>query len=377
MNFSDHWESFTLWVMHAGMPLVQCYHLLCGSPFLNVASEDASGIEKAANTVLTPFQYLFAGSSAVNFDIQENQQSSDVYLIKQRFNYQDPLMWHKTALSYIALPASLTFGTVLKGISYLSQDTRDRHHKIVASQQALRVNLQNEYYHSVGITPVDLSTAEKIEPKYHQRRPGEENILQLEKEALRKVVGALSENNIMFWVDCGTCLGTYRYGGIIPWDWDIDLAILQNDFDNVKSVLTDALDPNLYAVQDWSSRDKPKTYLKVYVKATGTLIDIYHFAIDEKNQTIYSILSNGDCVFLPESWKIRERRFTIPTSFDIVFPLKKASFDGIDVFVPAKTKEYLQQRYGENIEPAKVYNALSGQYEKDLSHPYWQRAHAQ
>ena len=92
---------------------------------------------------------------------------------------------------------------------------------------------------------------------------------------------------------------------------------------------------------------------------------------------ISSIVSNIDCVFLPESWKIRERRFAIDTPFDVVFPLKKAEFDGIEVFVPAKTKEYLQLRYGENIEPVKLFNEKSGQYEKDLSHPYWQRSYVQ
>ena len=377
MNFSDQWETFTLWVMHAGMPLVQCYHLVCASPFFNTDATDATGIEKWANTVLSPVHYLLAGNVAKPFRIEEDSKKTEVYLLEQKYDYKDQKMWQKTALSYVVLPASLTFGVVLKGLSYFSADVRQRHDRIVKSQKYPLVHLQNDYYESLGITVTDLTSAESITTSYHQRRPGEENVLQLEKEALKKVVHSLSEHKVMFWVDCGTCLGTYRYGGIIPWDWDVDVAILQKDFDNVKNILSSTLDPNLYAVQDWSSRDKPKTYLKVYVKATGTLIDIYHFAIDEKNKSIYSILSNGDCVFLPESWKIRERRFTIPTSFDIMFPLKKANFDGIEVLVPAKTKEYLQQRYGQNIEPAKIFNPVSGNYEKDLTHPYWQRAHAQ
>lgn len=377
MNFSSLWDTFALWVMHFGMPLVQCYHLLSASPFINVAADDAEGLEKAACVIFIPVQYLLSGNKAVNVIDDKDGQIIARYTLERRFDYRDKQMWQKTALSYAALPASVAIGSVLKGLSYFSSDTRRRHEKILQAKISDRVVLQTDYYKSVGIQSVDLATAESIHPAYHKRRPGEENVLQIEKEAFKQVVQTLTNHKIMFWVDCGTCLGTYRYGGIIPWDWDIDLAILQPDFDNVKNVLTANLDSEKYIVQDWSSRDKPKTYLKVYVKATGTLIDIYHFAIDAKNQSIYSILSNGDCIFLTESWKIRERRFTIPTSFDIVFPLKKATFDGIEVFVPAKTKEYLQQRYGENIEPVKIYDEKTGRYEKDLSHPYWQRAYVQ
>jgi phosphorylcholine metabolism protein LicD len=377
MNLSAYWDSFALWTMHFGMPLVQCYHLLCGSSFINVAAEDAVGLEKGANIILAPIQYLLAGSKVSNTIQLENGHEVAVYSLKQRFDYRDKNMWEKTALSYVALPASLTLGSVMKGLSYLSSDTRRRQEKIAQAKCSGKVEPKTEFYKSLGIISSELASAEMINPSYHKRRPGEENILQLEKAALRDVVKALSDNKIMFWADCGTCLGTYRYGGIIPWDWDIDLAILQPDFTNVKNVLTSALDPNLYVVQDWSSRDKAMTYLKVYVKATGTLIDIYHFGIDEKKQMISSIVSNIDCVFLPESWKERERRFAIETPFDVVFPLKKATFDGIEVFVPAKTKEYLQLRYGENIEPVKLFNEKSGQYEKDLSHPYWQRSYVQ
>jgi hypothetical protein len=136
--------------------------------------------------------------------------------------------------------------------------------------------------------------------------------------------------------------------------------------------LLQKLDPKKYQVQDWSNRGLPGSYIRVYIKENRNHIDIYHFSINEQNKTISSILSNEESPFMVESWKIRERRFKVPTPFDTVFPLKKASFDGIEVWVPNKTESYLQLRYGQNIGPIKVYNEESGWYEKDLSHPYWQ-----
>jgi hypothetical protein len=61
----------------------------------------------------------------------------------------------------------------------------------------------------------------------------------------------------------------------------------------------------------------------------------------------------------------------VPTPIEIVFPLRPATLDGIEIFVPNKTKEYLQMRYGEDLSPVKVYDEKSGKYEKNLSHPYW------
>jgi phosphorylcholine metabolism protein LicD len=219
----------------------------------------------------------------------------------------------------------------------------------------------------------DLCSLMPLEEPKHARRPGDENTLKIEKEALKEIVRLLKENNIPFWADCGTCLGAYRYGGIIPWDFDIDIAVLQPDFDNVKRALN-GLDKKKYAVQDWSGRTRPKSYLKVYVKETGALIDIYHFRIDPSQQNIISIFSNEESIFMSESWKTRERRYLAPTPFDVVFPLKLAQFDDFELPIPNQTKLYLQARYGENIGPAKIYNEKTGQYEKDLNHPYWQRA---
>ncbi len=368
MNLFAFWDRFSEWVMHAGLPTVAAYHFICTSPFLNVSAADAEGVEKVANICLAPLQYLLAGSEAEPILSSEGEVLS--YRLKQRFSYEDPMIWIKTAGAYCALPSSLIIGGGLKAIAYFSEGTREKYAKICSCLLEAPLNPRNDFYRSLGIETVDFDSAEKAVSQGYQRRPGDELKLQEEKKALQEIVSLFHEHHITYWLDCGTCLGAYRYGGNIPWDWDVDLAILQPDFENARQVLQ-KLDPEKYMVQDWSSRDNPRSYLKVYVKSTNALIDIYHFAIDPQEKTIHSILSNEHSVFLPDSWKIRERRFVIPTSFATVFPLKKITFDGVEAFVPNRTAEYLQQRYGENISPAKIYSEETGQYEKDPDHPYW------
>jgi hypothetical protein len=127
-------------------------------------------------------------------------------------------------------------------------------------------------------------------------------------------------------------------------------------------------------VQDWSGREHPKSYLKVYIRENSSLIDIYHFVIDPKKKMLTFLLSNEGSIFLSESWKRHERRFTVQTPFSYVFPLKRGLFDGMEVPLPAETEEYLKMRYGKDLRPVRLYSAVTDRYEKDLSHPYWKIA---
>lgn len=347
-------------VIYFGMPIVPAYHMICGNVFLNTTAGDATGLEKVADDILAPVQYLLCGKVAVLKDGR--------YCLEQRFTYHEFLP-EKSVLSLFSLPVSLPVGCLLKGLAFFSSETKERHHMILAAQQSREVKPLLAYYRSLGI-PIDVAT-EPLESEHYKRRPGDENKLKLEKDLLRDIVAILKESQIPFWVDCGTCIGAYRYGGAIPWDEDVDVAVLLPDFDNVMNALK-ALDQTKYSVEDWSNRCFPKTYIRVFVRENRNYIDIYHFAIDHEKQQVAYFLSNESSSFMNESWKIRERRFTVASDYKTVFPLKRAMFDGIEVFVPNNTKKYLQERYGQDIRPAKIYREITGDYERDLTHPYWQ-----
>lgn len=354
--------------MHVGMPLVQVYHVATGNLIVNSASSDAQGLEKVADMILAPAQYVMAGRY---FETKDGIH----YTHRQRFDYNDSFAWAKTGVSFLVMPISLTVGGSLKGLALMDHEVKQHQQKLSYAFLDAPLQQQKQLYETCGIQLVSIDEAERLEAPQFVRRPGDEKTMEVDKAALKEVLNLFHQHNIAYWLDCGTLLGAQRYGGIIPWDFDLDIAILQNDFDNALKVLS-KLDQSKYTVQDWSSRDKPKSYLKVYVRETGTLIDIYHFEIDEKKHVVRSVLSNENSMFLPESWKIRERRFVIDTPIEYVFPLKKAEFDGMTAFVPNQTVNYLKQRYGENIGPAKVFNSVTNRYEKDLSHPYWQMPHA-
>lgn len=352
-----------------GMPLIYVYHLLCGNIFLNFSAEDDRGIEKLANLTLAPIQYVFVGKKGL---LREDGQ----YDFVQRFDYGKNF-YIKTAISITALPASFLTGVALKTAAYCIPQYR-KHYKLLSQALSRKATVCDwSKYRAMGIELKEEEECEWIAAPKYKRKTSDLALLKEDIEALEQVTSLLKKYKIPFWLDCGTALGAFRHGGVIPWDWDLDLAILAPEFDNTLLALKE-LDPKKYVVQDWSSRERPKTYLKVYVKNSASmgLIDIYHFKIDEEKKEVATILSNELNIFLPISWKVREKRYTEPMPFSRVFPLKRVLFEGLELFVPGNIEEYLKTFYGENLAPARIYNEVSGEYEKDLSHPYWKLPYA-
>ena len=357
-------DKIELFFIRIGTPMIALYHLVIGNPFLNMAAEDAQGLEQIANYALAPIHYLLEGKKAI-----PTNDPHEPYHFHRRFEYKEHF-FIKSSASITALPFCLAVGIPLKALSYLSPATQKRHQDISLSRGKINVSSNLDKYKAVGLNIGEWEKGELFEKTKHQRRPQDADVLKDEKERFVKIIQIFKKHKIPFWLDCGTCLGAYRYGGAIPWDLDIDIAALQPDFKNVYSALHE-LDPAEFTVFDFSGRDKPETYIRVRSNKTNFLFDIYFFHIDPEKKIVHTILSNEFNMFMRETWKAKELKFTRPMPFERVFPLKKILFEGIEVPIPNKIEEYLQTFYGVNLAPVKIYDAKTGQYEKDLSHPYW------
>ncbi len=264
-------------MMPIGLPVVTSYHALRESVFLNTRTKHPHPIEGLGNFFLAPSQYLFAARK-----ISLSEEDPDNLKIDQAFHYKR-FHWFKTLTSLIALPVSEVLGTTFKGLSYLSPEVPKKHRQIKRALKSTLTTSKLDIYRTKGIA--DFHTEEFIPCQEHKRPSKLTKNQQIEIAAMQEIINLLDAHNILYWIDCGTCLGAYRYGGFIPWDWDIDLSILLDDHDNVKKLLS-TLDPKKYQIQDWSSYSKPKTFLKLYVKETKNFIDIYHYQINEEQKTV-------------------------------------------------------------------------------------------
>ena len=78
-----------------------------------------------------------------------------------------------------------------------------------------------------------------------------EDIARIQKSArsiLKQIHGFCEKYNIKYTAWGGTLIGTIRHQGMIPWDDDIDIVMLRNDFERFKQLFIEHQDelPNLF-----------------------------------------------------------------------------------------------------------------------------------
>ena len=69
-------------------------------------------------------------------------------------------------------------------------------------------------------------------------------------EIAREIKRVCEENNIRYFMYRGTFLGAVRHQGFIPWDDDMDFAMLREDYEKFRKIAPEKMDPR-YCFQDW------------------------------------------------------------------------------------------------------------------------------
>lgn len=85
---------------------------------------------------------------------------------------------------------------------------------------------------------------------------------------LKDIHKLCSENGIKYFLFYGTLLGAVRHGGFIPWDDDIDIIMMHEDYKKFTKVCLDKL-PKKYFLQNCDTdKDFPRVWSKVRINDT-------------------------------------------------------------------------------------------------------------
>ena len=110
-------------------------------------------------------------------------------------------------------------------------------------------------------------------------------------DMMKDIDKILKKNHIEYTLFSGTALGAVRHKGFIPWDDDLDIAIMRSDYDKLLEVLKKDL-PKKYIFQCF---DTDNRYCAPYPALKIRLKDTY---IEEKNRLLKNKCDDSTGIFI-------------------------------------------------------------------------------
>lgn len=96
-------------------------------------------------------------------------------------------------------------------------------------------------------------------------------------DVLSEIDRICRKHDISYFADWGTFLGAVRHGGFVPWDDDMDICMLRDDYDRFRAV-ADAELPKEYVIHDFERQEDHWLFLSRVVKKN-------HICFEEKYLT--------------------------------------------------------------------------------------------
>lgn len=195
-------------------------------------------------------------------------------------------------------------------------------------------------------------------------------------ELLRVFDGICRKHNLKYWMDYGTLLGAVRHKGYIPWDDDLDICMMSDDFYRFQEVVDEEL---IGLGIKYTHNFHPFIYkLECTLKNNGAWLDIFPFYYQKEDVKLEDYIKDfretrsqrGKVV--QDAHKVRELALSFNDKYDAkqktpkifrgfqsadhplcdvrdyneVFPLVELEFEGLSLFAPNQYLEKLKKQYG-------------------------------
>lgn len=93
----------------------------------------------------------------------------------------------------------------------------------------------------------------------------------VEMELLNKLLEVCKKHNLKIWAEGGTLLGTVREHGFIPWDDDIDMAMLRDDYDKLQAIAEEEFNSPFFFQSGYTDQF-PCGFSKLRMDGTAAII---------------------------------------------------------------------------------------------------------
>lgn len=115
-------------------------------------------------------------------------------------------------------------------------------------------------------------------------------------DAFKYTICFLDEHNLSWFVGGGTCIGTIRHKGLIPWDDDIDIFMPREDYQRLISI-REEMNGSGYELVSWETNKTMIPFAKVINRKTsiweikyhpymsGVFVDIFPMDLSDKGET--------------------------------------------------------------------------------------------
>ena len=85
---------------------------------------------------------------------------------------------------------------------------------------------------------------------------------------LKDFIKICEDNNILYFVNGGTLLGTIRHGGFIPWDDDIDIMMFRKDFEKLNKLMSEKPNDKYWLINVLNEETYHYTWARFNLKNT-------------------------------------------------------------------------------------------------------------